>query len=96
MIFLKIKKLPTSRMRANFDRVISVPIEDNTVGKTVSSLPRHPNNANIVAVQLKQKLEMKTMHLEEYIRPKHLVKVLEVLNPILHGGGGALCACTCR
>ena len=26
LIFLKIKKLPTSRMRANFDRIISVPM----------------------------------------------------------------------
>ena len=43
------------------------------VSKTVTLLPRHPDDANIVAVQLKRKLEMKTSHLSEYIRPKQLV-----------------------
>ena len=89
MIFLKIKKLPSTRMRANFDRVISVPIEDKTVSDTISKLPRHPDDANIVAVQLKRKLEMKNTQLEEYIRPKHLVKVLKKLkelgNPFYQG-----------
>ena len=35
LVFQKIKKLPTSRMRANFDRVITVPIDPETVNKTV-------------------------------------------------------------
>lgn len=82
LIFMKIKKLPTSRMHANFDRVISVPIDDETVSKTISELPRHPNDANIVAVQLKRKLEMKNTHLEEYIRPKFLVRALEKLKEL--------------
>ena len=54
-------------------RVINVPIDSGTVSKTVTLLPRHPDDANIVAVQLKRKLEMKTSHLSEYIRPKQLV-----------------------
>ena len=54
-------------------RVINVPIDSGTVSKTVTLLPRHPDDANIVAVQLKRKLEMKTSHLSEYIWPKQLV-----------------------
>merc|ERR1712026_314743 len=66
-------------MHANFDRVINVPIDSRTVSKTVTLLPRHPDDANIVAVQLKRKLEMKNTHLSEYIRPKNLVKAIEKL-----------------
>ena len=82
LIFLKIKRLPTSRQKANFDRVISVPIDCETVSKTITQLPRHPDDSNIVAVQLKRKLEMKNSHLEEYIRPKTLVKALETLKRV--------------
>ena len=79
LVFQKVKKLPVSGMRANFDRVISVPIDCVTVGKTVSELPRHPDDANVVAVQLKRKLEYKNSHLHQYIRPKLLVKAIETL-----------------
>ena len=53
LIFMKIKKLPTSRMKAMLDKVISVPIEEDDVSKTISAFPRHPNDAMICAVQLK-------------------------------------------
>ena len=66
-------------MHANFDRVINVPVDSGTVSKTVTLLPRHPDDANIVAVQLKRKLEMKNSHLSEYIRPKQVVKSIEKL-----------------
>ena len=33
LVFQKIKKLPTSRMRVNFDQVITVPINPETVNK---------------------------------------------------------------
>ena len=79
LIFFKVKKLPTSRMSANFDRIISVPIDCETVNKNISLLPRHPDDAHIVAVELKRKLEMKNSHLEQYIRPKILLKGLHTL-----------------
>ena len=79
LIFLKIKKLPKSRMQANVDRVISVPVDCETLNKNISQLPRHPNDSNLVAVQLKRKLEMKNSHLEQYIRPKILIKALQYL-----------------
>ena len=45
-------------MHANFDKVITVPIDPETVRKTVHQLPRQPEDASIVAVQLKRKLEL--------------------------------------
>ena len=79
LIFMKVKKLPTSRMKAMVDKVISVPLEENDVSNTISKLPRHPNNAKIVAVQLKRKLEMKNTHLQEFIRPAKCIKAVETL-----------------
>ena len=76
LIFMKMKKLPTSRMGAVVDQVISVPIEQTDVVKNVSKLPRHPSDAQIVAVKLKRKLEYKTAVLEEFIRPKTVIRAL--------------------
>ena len=38
LLFMKVKKLPTTRMKAMIDKVISVPIEENDVSKTISEL----------------------------------------------------------
>ena len=85
LLFMKVKKLPTTRMKAMVDKVISVPIEEDVVSKTISALPRHPDDAKIVAVQLKRKLQMKNSHLQEYIRPakciKAVLKLKELGNP---------------
>ena len=66
-------------MKSNFDKVISVPIECDDVNKTVAQLPRHPNEAEIVAVQLKRRLQLKNSHLQEYIRPQVIIKALQTL-----------------
>ena len=85
LIFMKVKKLPTTRMKAMHDMVISVPIEEDDISKNISALPRHPDDANIVAVQLKRKVLWKNTHLEEFIRPakciKAVVKLKELGNP---------------
>jgi hypothetical protein len=60
LLFMTIKKLPTSRMNAVVKEVICVPIESSDVAKNVSQLPRHPSNAEIIAVKLKKKLEYKS------------------------------------
>lgn len=82
LIFMKVKKLPTSRMRAMMDKVISVPIEEKDVSKTISTLPRHPDDAEICAVQLKRKLQMKTSHLQEFIRPAKCIKAVQKLKEL--------------
>ena len=80
LIFMKIKKQPTSRMRAVFDQVVSVPLEEDDVTKTISALPRHPDQSKIVAVQLKRKLQWKNTHLEEFIRPAKCIKAVETIS----------------
>ena len=79
LIFMKLKKLPTTRMRAVFDKIISVPLENQDIEKTVQTLPRQPNDAEIVAVELKRKLELKNCHLKDSIRPKAVVNALKKL-----------------
>ena len=79
LLFMTIKKLPTSRMGAVVKEVICVPIESSDVAKNVSQLPRHPSNAEIIAVKLKKKLEYKSAYLEEFIRPKTVITAVEKL-----------------
>lgn len=69
-------------MKALSDKVISVPIEQNDVSNTIAKLPRHPDDAKIVGVQLKRKLEMKNTHLSEYIRPAKCIKAIEKLKEL--------------
>ena len=82
LLFMKVKKLPTSRMKAMFDNVIIVPIEQDDVSKNISELPRHPDDAKIVAVTLKRKLEYKNSHLQEFIRPAKCLKAIQKLKEL--------------
>ena len=82
LIFMKVKKLPTTRMKAMMDKVISVPIEEDVISKTISALPQHPDDAKIVAVQLKRKLQWKNSHLQEYIRPAKCIKAVQKLKEL--------------
>ena len=49
------------------------------MSRTISELPRHPDDAKIVAVKLKRKLEYKNTHIEEFIRPAKCIKAVEKL-----------------
>ena len=49
-------------------KILFLPIEEDDVSRTISELPRHPDDARIVAVKLKRKLEYKNTHIEEFIR----------------------------
>ena len=79
LLFLKIKKLPKSRMKANVDRVINVPVECDDISETLQKLPRHPDDAKIVAVELKRRLKYQNSHLSEYIRPKAVIEAVKTL-----------------
>ena len=50
-----------------------MPIESSDVMKSVSKLPRHSVDSQIVAVKLKKKVEYKSAYLEEYVRPKVVI-----------------------
>ena len=85
LLFMKIKQMPTSRMKSITDRVINVPLNDEDISATVTKLPRLPDNAGIVAVELKRSLEMKGVHAKSYIRPKKvrnaIQKLIDIGNP---------------
>ena len=83
LLFLKIKKLPKSGMKLNTGKLALVPLGSEDVHKTVSQLPRHPDDAQmLIAVQLKRKLEFKHSHLSEYIRPDTILQYLQYLKQI--------------
>ena len=70
-------------MKLNTGKLALVPLGSEDVHKTVSQLPRHPDDAQmLVAVQLKRKLEFKHSHLSEYIRPDIIVRYLQYLKQI--------------
>ena len=78
LLFMKIRRLPKWRMKAIYNRVINVPLNDDDVATTITKLPRTPDDAKI-AVVLKRKLEYKTLEGCEYIRPNHLRSALKIL-----------------
>ena len=82
LIFIKVKKLPTSRMKAMFSKCISVPIEEDDITKTITALPQHPDDAKVVAVQLKRKIQWKNSHLEQFIRPAKCVAAVQKLKKL--------------
>ena len=80
LIFIKVKKLPgRTQMKAMVDKVINVPLEDHDITKTIETLPRHPDDAHLIGVQLKRKVEMKNSHLVGYIRPGIVIQALKTL-----------------
>ena len=62
IIFQKIFLLPRSRWTALKDKTINVPIQDETINNFVKHLPRLPNEAGLIGLELKRKKEMKNTH----------------------------------
>ena len=65
LIFQYIVKLPKSQWAATKNKIVVVPIEEQDVSDTLKSLPRTPDEAGIIPVQLKRKVEYKNSHREE-------------------------------
>ena len=53
--FIKMIKLPVSRMPGIIDRIINVPIKTSTINENVRSLPRTLDEAQVIPVSLKKK-----------------------------------------
>ena len=67
-------------MRAMTSEIVNVPLEDHDIGKNMTTLlPRHPDDAHLVCVQLKKKVEYKSSHIAGFIRPNIVIKALETL-----------------
>ena len=54
--FQKIFQLPTSRYTAMKDKIINVPVPEESALNTINSLPRTPNEAGLIGVEVKRKL----------------------------------------
>ena len=84
LIFMKIFKLPKSRMAAVKDRIVNVPINEEDIRKTIKSLPRTPTEAGIIPVKLKRKENFKNTHIEEYISIPKIKAALKILKKLGH------------
>ena len=82
LLFMKIKKLPRSRMGAIIDRVINVPLQDDDIEKTAASLPRTLDDSGLVTVKLKRMRALKNVHNEALIRPTKVLQALSKLKEL--------------
>ena len=72
--FMKMIKLPVSRMRGIRDRIVNVPIPANIIKQTVESLPRTYAEAGIIAISLRKKRDMLSTHREQWVDPEKMTK----------------------
>ena len=79
IVFMKNFQLPKSRWTALKDKIINVPVKDDDIVNTMTRLPRTPNEAGLIEVDLKRKVEYKNSHLQQLIDPKKCFKMLELL-----------------
>ena len=89
ILFLKLFKLPKTRWAGIRDKLVNVPINDNDLLKTLSNLtklPRGPDDAGLLPVKLKRKVDYKNFVFEAYIDPTKLVKAVKMLKELGHPG----------
>ena len=89
ILFIKIHQLPTSRMPAVKDKTVCVPILDDDILKTMNTmtaLPRRPDQAGLIPVQLKRQLKLKNKVYRAFVRPDHLVAAVKWLKEHGHPG----------
>ena len=79
IVFMKIFQLPKSRWTALKDKVINVPVNEDDIINTITRLPRTPNEAGLIEVDLKRKVEYKNSHIKQLINPEKCFKMLELL-----------------
>ena len=80
LVFIKIRHLPSySRMPAINDHVINVPIDDDDIIKTVTSLPRTKLTNGLVTVGLKRDMAIKKFHKLQLIRPDKICEAISYL-----------------
>ena len=77
LVFIKIRRLPSyMRMEAMNDHVINVPIEDDDIIKTVTSLPRTQKNNGLITVGLKRDMALKKIEKLQMIHPERVYEAL--------------------
>ena len=84
LLFMKVYQLPRSRMSAIKDQVVNIPLTDLDIKSNLSLLPRTPDEAVVIPVQLKRKQALKNAHLEEFISPSKIRQALTTLKSLGH------------
>ena len=84
LVFQKIVQLPKSRWSGTKDKIVNVPINDQDIVDTMERLPRTPDEAGLVCIELKRKLEYKNTHKTEYISVSKVEKALDTLYDLGH------------
>ena len=69
IVFMKIFQLPKSRWTALKDKVINIPVNEDDIVNTITSLPRTPNEAGLIEVDLNRKVEYKNSRIKRLINP---------------------------
>ena len=81
---MKIHNLPRSGMKGITDKTVCVPIDSETINKTIECFPRTPHEASLIPIKLKRKQSYKNTHLQEYVNPRKMIAVLEFLKESGH------------
>ena len=79
LLFMKIFKLPKSRMPATKDKIINVPLTNSDIQRTANLLPRSLDESSLVNVQLKRTKDLKNVHSQALVRPEKLIEALRFL-----------------
>ena len=82
LLFMKVFKMPRSRMSGIKDKVVNVPLENEDILNTTNSLPRQVSNSCLINVRLKRMKELKNVHNQEFIRPEAVRQALSVLKEL--------------
>ena len=77
--FIKMIKLPVSRMLGLRDRIVNVPITNSTIKQTVESLPRTLEEAQVIPISLRKKKAMVGNHFQQYINPDKVREAVRFL-----------------
>ena len=77
--FMKLIKMPVSRMIGITDKVINVPISDETLVQNIKSLPRTLEESSVIQIMIKRKKEFLTNMYQQYIRPEYIRKSVQYL-----------------
>ena len=72
-------QFPKSRWTTLKDKVVNVPVNGEDILNTITKLQRTPNEAGLIEVDLKRKVEYHNSHIKQLINPEKCYKMLELL-----------------
>ena len=93
ILFVRVRIMPRSRWRKQQGKTVSIPIPTDRLLSTINNVntqlprdPRKPEESGLICVRLKRKLEYKTTHVEAYVCPDKMNKVVMKYKELGHPG----------